>query len=172
MRVFIYGFKRFGKYRENVTEEIMRNISARRGLKKKVFEVAFREQQFLCAIDRFQPDLVIGLGQCPRGKKLRIERKACNKKLDRGRKTAPTLIHAHGPAWTVPTLHIAPEGDARLSYDAGIYVCNFSLYVIAEYLEGTNKKFAFVHIPAKYDPGHAARFIEHVISAAEKGFAL
>lgn len=164
MRIFIYGFKPFGNYPTNITEEIIQSLPPQSGVKTKVFKVVFDESQFVDAIDRFHPNVVIGLGQCPRGRKLRIERRAVNKKGDH--KGAPiSVIHAHGPSTVCATLPIAPSQVSRPSYDAGNYVCNFSMYVIGRHLQKTDVRFVFIHIPRGYDPKQALRFLESTIKS-------
>jgi len=56
-------------------------------------------------------------------------------------------------------------GDARSSKDAGDYVCNYSMYIILDYLERRqlDVPFGFIHIPYRYDPRKAIRFLTKVI---------
>jgi pyrrolidone-carboxylate peptidase len=162
MRTLIYGFGPYGKWKTNVTQRVLGKIPAEKDLRKKVFEVDFDSGQFLDEIKAFKPDFIIGLGQHPRGKKLRIERKAKN--LCRGsKKQAPEPIRTNGPEYLFSSLRIKPCKECRVSYDAGQYVCNFSMYIVLESLKGSPVKFAFIHIPKDYDASAAARFVERVI---------
>ncbi|TAK06247.1 hypothetical protein EPO44_05600, partial [bacterium] len=52
-------------------------------------------------------------------------------------------------------------------YDAGDYVCNYSMYVILDHLKRRRllSRFGFIHIPHDYNPARARRFI---LSVARK----
>ena len=45
------------------------------------------------------------------------------------------------------TLDIPGSDGVRLSYDAGNYVCNFSMFVIAEYCRNRGRRVGFIHLP-------------------------
>src|SRR4029434_7002697 len=80
MRLLIYGFGRYRHFQYNVTEKILRSLPRRNGLKKIVFPVRFHKGQFFNAIKKHRPDLILGLGQCARGERLRIEVQAVNRR--------------------------------------------------------------------------------------------
>ncbi|MDH3442565.1 MAG: hypothetical protein OEN50_01455, partial [Deltaproteobacteria bacterium] len=82
MRIIIYGFGPYRHYRENVSEKILRTWPRRPGLKKIVFPVRFHRSQFTKAVKAFRPDAVLGLGQCSRGRVLRTETTAINRRHD------------------------------------------------------------------------------------------
>ena len=73
MRLLIYGFGPYRQFQDNVTEKILRGLPRRSGRKKLVFPVRFHKGQFLNAIKQHRPDVILGLGQCARGQRLRIE---------------------------------------------------------------------------------------------------
>jgi pyrrolidone-carboxylate peptidase len=49
--------------------------------------------------------------------------------------------------------------EARYSNNAGDYVCNYSMYVILDFLKRRRlpTRFVFIHVPYRYDPRMAAR---------------
>ena len=59
-------------------------------------------------------------------------------------------------------------GEARSSGEAGDYVCNYSMYVILDYLRRRklHVPFGFIHIPCLYDSRRAIRFLIKVIRRA------
>lgn len=158
MRLLIYGFGPYRQFKKNITEKIVRSLPPRRGIKKIVFPVRFSKSQFLNALRRFRPDVVLGIGQCSQGRHLRIERRAVNKR--RSGKKGKTVVSG-GPRWLSTTLKLGRGGQARFSNDAGDYVCNYSMYVILDYLERKRlaTRFGFVHVPHNYSAPKAKRFL-------------
>jgi len=62
----------------NISQQVVETIHDREGLVPHIFPTRFNQAQFINLVDRVNPDLIIGLGQYPRGKKLRIETIAHN----------------------------------------------------------------------------------------------
>jgi pyroglutamyl-peptidase len=162
MRILIYGFGPYRQFKRNITQHIVRNLPSPRNLKKIVFPVRFDKKQFTDAVKKHRPDLVLGLGQCSRGRLLRIERRAVNKRRNRKREKPHTITHG-GVRSLKTTLNLepAPGKQAKLSSNAGDYVCNFSMYVILDYLRRyrPEAQFGFIHVPYDYDPKRAAKFV-------------
>ncbi len=162
MRVLIYGFKPYGPHKLNVSERVVRLIRDRKGLDKVIFPVDFKIEVFRKAVRRFDPQYVIGLGQNERGTKIRIERRAKNAHR-------PTPEHPlrkilpKGPRTYNATLPIQMGNDAWMSYDAGEYVCNYSMYVMLHEFKNTDTQFAFFHIPKSASAARVARQIDRVI---------
>jgi pyrrolidone-carboxylate peptidase len=96
MRVLVYGFGPYRQFQENVTEKILRQLPKRRLLKRVVFPVRFHKSQFTNTIKAFNPDVILGLGQCSNGGHLRIETRAVNKR--RNEKTERTQSIVAGGA--------------------------------------------------------------------------
>lgn len=159
MKILIYGFKPYGRWRENITERVVGKVRGRKGLKKAVFPVRFERGIFLKEIKKCKPDIILGLGQCPRGKKLRIERRAANLKRS-SKKEKPKIISKGRPKYQFVNLRLEKSKISWVSYNAGKYVCNFSMYIISDFSKDKNIKFAFIHIPKDYDVNKAVEFIE------------
>lgn len=163
-KVLIYGFKPFKNYKKNVSQEIIRKFD-RKGYIRIVFSVVHEKDQILRKIEKHQPDIVIGLGQ---GKErlLSIERKAKNifktEKSKRRRKISP-----QGPKQYLVNLKLKKIPETRISYDAGDYVCNFSMYIIMDFIKKKKLKikFAFIHIPKDYNPQKAFSAIQKIIAS-------
>src|SRR5262249_53192914 len=103
MRVLVYGFGPYKQFKTNITQKILRKLPRSRNVKKIVFPVRFDKNQFIAAIEKHRPDAILGLGQCGSGKRLRIERRAVNRKRDsKDEKGRP--IRRGGPRSLAPTL--------------------------------------------------------------------
>ena len=163
MKVLIYGFGPWGKLKENITEEVLIKIKNRKNLRKVVFDVRFCRNQFIEEIVKFKPEIIIGMGQYPQGNKLRIERRAINLKKD----LKEERILKNGPNFLFSTLRIKNSNNFKISYNAGKYVCNYSMYVISDFIKNKNIKFSFVHIPREYNVAMAVKQIEEIIQTFE-----
>jgi pyroglutamyl-peptidase len=169
MRVLVYGFGPYKEFKSNITQKIVRKLPRSADLKKIVFPVRFDRAQFVNAIEKHRPDVILGLGQCGSGKRLRIERCAVNRRRDtKEEKSRP--IRRGGPRSLAPTLSLeemTSAGRAVTSSNAGDYVCNFSMYIMLDYLKRRRRKarFGFVHIPHDCDRARAERFVRKLIAA-------
>jgi pyrrolidone-carboxylate peptidase len=163
MRVLIYGFGPYRQFRDNITVNILKRLPASKGLKKIVFPVRFDRKQFVRALMRHRPDIVLGLGQSSR-RKIEIEARALNRR--QASKKKQRSISAVGPKWLPTTLDIKPGRQARRSRNAGDYVCNYSMYVLLAHIARARKSipFGFIHIPHDYERRKAERFVRRVLS--------
>ncbi len=164
MRLLLYGFGPYHHFRQNITERILRGLPTQKGLKKVVFPVRFHKGQFIKAVKDAKPDVIVGLGQCSRGQRLRIETKAVNRRR-KDQRTKSRPIVPGGKPTLLTNLMLDCGGEARSSGDAGDYVCNYSMYVILDYLRRRqlDVPFGFIHIAYRYDPRKAIRFLTKVI---------
>ncbi len=173
MRILIYGFGPYLQFHNNVTEKIVRALPRRRGLTKLVFPVRFHHSQFTGALKNFKPDVVIGLGQCSRGSLLRQERRAVNRRRS-SKEKKPTRIARAAPAALFTNLDLNLATRFKWSQDAGNYVCNFSMYVMLNYIRRRQLpiRYGFVHVPRGYDIKRALRILGRAIATLklrEKG---
>lgn len=168
MRLLIYGFGPYDKFQQNITENILVRLPKRRTLRKMVFPVRFHKNQFINAIKYYKPDVVLGLGQCSRGRLLRIETRAVNKRRkDKRESSKPILVGGARRLFT--DLNLNTGREARSSKDAGSYVCNYSMYVMLDYLKRRrlDVPFGFIHIPHRYDPRKAVEVLVKLIDEME-----
>jgi len=161
MSALVYGFGPYGKFSHNVTTDIIQLISRKKIAKGVVFDVEFRQKPFLDALKRFRPDLVIGMGQHPRARKIRIERRAQNCQAEPS--TVGKPIEAYGPDSRYVSLKIPSREGATVTYDAGNYVCNYSMYLMCRETERLNVPYAFLHVPITVDVEKAMRWIGEII---------
>ena len=86
MRVLVYGFGRYRQFRDNITARVIKSLPEQSGLSTEVFPVQFRRRQFIDALGRHQPDVILGLGQSSR-KQIDLETRARNRRRERDRKS-------------------------------------------------------------------------------------
>jgi pyroglutamyl-peptidase len=167
MRILIYGFGPYRQFRDNVTEKILRALPPRRGLKKIVFPVRFNKDQFTGAVKAARPDVILGLGQCSSGRLLRRESRAVNKKRQSQRARVRPIVQGGAPTY-LTDLELDLGRGARASRDAGSYVCNFSMYVIIDFIKRRRLpvRYGFVHVPCAYDPKKALRVLRRALTSS------
>lgn len=163
-RALVYGFGPFQNYTHNVTATIIAEINQTGFATGIVFDVRFDRAMFEDALKLHQPELIIGMGQHPRAKKIRIERRAVNCKKDDQLKEE--MISQGGPRYRYTSLKVPSDDLSTVTYDAGTYVCNFSMYVMCEYSESTDVPFAFLHVPLNSKPKQVTEFVRKIIDAS------
>ena len=168
MRILIYGFGVYRSFKANVTEKIIRRWPRRRQLSKMIFPVKFHRRQFVAAVRKHDPEVILGLGQCSRGKRLRVERRAVNKRRNDRREKAQPIVRG-GSRQLPSSLKFNLGPAARDSRNAGDYVCNYSMYVILDYLKRRRlpARYGFVHVPRDYDPRKAMRILVKAVDRIE-----
>ena len=162
--VLIYGFGPYAHYRHNVTADIVNVIAEQKTAITHIFTTKFSRKMFDSVLEDYQPELIIGLGQDSRARKIRIERKAKNWR--KGLLSPGRPIFKTGPDYQYVSHKVASNADTTITYDAGAYVCNYSMYVMCEFCKKTNAKFAFLHVPVKADVHNVADFVTNIV----KGF--
>ena len=163
MRVLVYGFGPYEEFRDNITEKIIGMLPSQPHVKTVVFRVRFHKRQFIEVLKRHQPDVVIGLGQCTRNR-TEIESRATNRKRA-DEKGSFKPIRRCGAEFLPTTLDIKLGPRVGRSNNAGDYVCNYSMYVILDYICRTagQAKFTFLHIPHDGDPRNGAALLTRAI---------
>jgi pyrrolidone-carboxylate peptidase len=157
MNILIYGFKPYKEHEHNITESIVKRLK-KKNITKVIFPARFDKKLFLKRIKTAKPDVIIGLGQHPRTRKIRQERKAVNL-YRKSKKEKPRKI-TKGPKHYFSTLIFPKKKQILTSYNAGMYVCNFSMYTI---LDNTDLPFAFFHIPKDYNVSKAVKYLESIM---------
>lgn len=165
-KILIYGFEPFKQYRKNITQELIFQLPDRQHWLKQVLPVRFESEIFLKSTREAQPDYILGLGQCPHGELIRIERKAYNQ--CKAHKQDPGIqINPEGPDTTLMNWSIPSNSRRRYSYDAGRYVCNYSMYILSCYAQSHGIKYAFLHIPRDYSIKTGCREVEQILKRVD-----
>jgi pyroglutamyl-peptidase len=167
LRLLIYGFGPYREFTDNITEKILGKFPQRKGLKKIVFPVRFRKRQFINAVKNYKPDMILGLGQCSRGQRLRIEARAKNSRRNNPKEKARPII-TRGPQGLRTNLELALNAEA--SNNAGEYVCNYSMYVMLHFIKCRRLpiRYGFIHIPYRYDYKRALRLLAEAVGKLEQ----
>ncbi len=166
MRILITGFEPFGGQSINPSWEVARTLG---GLSLPQAQV--RSIQLPCvfaqaaialtrALDEFQPDIVLALGQAEGRSDISVERVAINVMDARiadnaGAQPIDLPVVAGGPAAyfsTLPIKHLvnrlrAAGLPASVSQTAGTFVCNQVFYALQHALAGRAAPSGFVHLP-------------------------
>ncbi len=163
MKILIYGFKPFGKYKENISEKIVKNLDKRK-FKRIVLPVNFDSKIIINYIKKTKPDIVIGLGLLGKGRFVRIERKAKNIYKDKKNPTKKEIKRT-GPNQYLVNLKIKKTTDTKISYNAGEYICNFTMYIVMDWIYENKSpiKFGFIHIPYNLEFKRAIKIIKKLI---------
>lgn len=163
MRILVYGFGPYKDHGANISERVVRRIRARKNLVRAVFPVEFKRRIFIDRIRASCPDIILGLGMHPRSRRIRIERKAANLK-SRDRREEPVKILKNKPEFLFVNKRLRKDDNSWISYNAGKYVCNYSMYVISDFSRNRDIRFAFIHIPKDYNLDKAVEFAETKIN--------
>jgi pyrrolidone-carboxylate peptidase len=167
-RILVYGFGPYRTFSDNITARIVARLPRQAGLTKRVFSVGFSRRQFVDALMRSTPEIVLGLGQSSR-RRIEIESRGINHR--RADKSAPRkAIFPNESKQLRTTLKIKPGRAARISRNAGDYVCNYSIYILLREIKKRrlDTQFGFIHIPHHYDEAKAFRFVREVLQQCRK----
>ena len=162
-RILLYGFGPYRMFRDNITAKVIKSLRPQPGLKKVIFPVRFQRAQFIEAIDRSRPAIILGLGQSSR-RKIHVESQALNHRRARQTDKLRKISFA-GPMRLRTTLVPKVGRHATRSSNAGDYVCNFSMYVMLDHLrrKGLNMRYGFIHIPHDCDRTKATELVEKIL---------
>jgi pyrrolidone-carboxylate peptidase len=146
-RILLYGFGPYRQFRDNITAKIIKSLPPAKGVVRVVFRVRFDRAQFVQALERHRPDIVLGLGQSSR-RTLEIETRAANRRRA-AKQSQARAIRKLGPRWLPTTLPLNLGRRIKRSKSAGDYVCNFSMYVMLDEIRRSSSavQFGFMHIP-------------------------
>jgi len=152
--VLVYAFGPYQSYDTNVTERTLRAMKAPPGVVLHVFDVKFNTAMFKRVFERARPSAIIGLGQHPRARKLRLERRA----HPRGNRSRARFV----------TLDLPRTRDTAVTYDAGDYVCNFSMWVGTGWCARHGARYAFVHVPKDYAPERLEAYLRKALKLRQR----
>ena len=171
--ILLTFFEPFGGLETNISQQVAEEIVAD-GLIKCCLPVSFKRSPEVLreAIEHYQPDFILCLGQCAEGENIRLERLAINmmdsaKGDNEGYRPneeticheAPLALKTDFPIKQLCADCINAGLPTIISNSAGLYVCN---RIYWEALRYTGKAL-FVHIPKNMDKFIARQTIQHII---------
>lgn len=167
-RILLYGFGPYREFRDNITARIIKSLPPQPGLKKVVFPVRFHRAQFVDAILRTRPHVILGLGQSSR-RRIDVEEQALNHRRAR-RTDKPRMISLRGPKRLKTTLRLRVGRQAGRSLNAGDYVCNFSMYVMLDHIrrKGLDIPYGFIHIPHDCEQKKATGWVQDILHRCQR----
>jgi len=130
--------------------------------------VRFHRGQFVNTLQRFKPDIVLGLGQSSR-RGVDVEAQAANRRRARPA-DPPKRISPRGPARIKTTLALKVGRGAGKSRNAGDYVCNFSMYVMLDHIRRHDLRilYGFIHIPYDYEQKKASGWVTKILGRCQR----
>jgi pyrrolidone-carboxylate peptidase len=161
MKILLYGFGPYRQYSDNITEKIVRALPNMAEVEKVVFDATFDEAQYLEVFARVKPDIILGLGQHPRARKIRVERRARDARSTDGKSSIPIAGTGDMPMSLSLPQHVA----LTRTYDAGDYVCNFSMWLAETYARANSAKAGFLHVPRQRSVPEAVEVVKQLLQA-------
>jgi pyroglutamyl-peptidase len=173
-RILVTAFEPFGGETTNPTVQILERLRGPPGttVERLVLPVVFEQslQRLEETLERFQPNIVLGLGQAGGRALVSLERVAINLNDARipdnaGQHPVDTAVVEDGPAAYFSTLPVkrmlqtllAAGIPAHVSQSAGTYVCNHVMYGLLHALAARHPhaRGGFIHVP--FLPEQAAK---------------
>ncbi|TXH05023.1 MAG: hypothetical protein E6R05_02370 [Candidatus Moraniibacteriota bacterium] len=152
----VYAFSSWGKSNSNISEDVLNKLDL--PIDRVIFQVRFDKQAFRDLVKKGYKQIV-GLGQYPSGNTIRIEQVAHNIFGSKSKGYHPI---DEGPEQIATDLELTPTNNSALTFDAGRFVCNFSMYSILR-SKRDNQKFAFLHIPKNMPRDLAVNYVEELL---------
>lgn len=182
-RLLITGFDPFGGEAVNPSWEAVSCLPDQIGdymlCKLKVPTVfGAAAERILAEAARFQPDVIISVGQAGGREAVTPERIAVNIRDARipdnaGNQPVGKFVAADGPAAYFSTLPVTEMAEAirsagipaAVSNSAGAFVCNDVLYTLLHHYHGTQVRVGFIHVPRVPEQGTPNLPLEQTVEA-------
>ena len=169
MKILVTGFDPFGGESINPAIESVKllpdTIEGAEIIKLEIPTVCYKSLDVIAqAVEKYNPDVVVSIGQAGSRPDLTVERVGinitdCRIKDNEGNQLVDEPIYTDGPAAYFSTLPIKAMVEeikkanipATVSDSAGTFVCNHVMYGVSYLLDhkyaGQGKKSGFIHIP-------------------------
>ena len=170
-KLLISGFEPFGGESINPSWEAVNSLPSKQGgyeLTKILLPVVFGKaaDMLITKAEEIRPDVILCIGQAGGRSVITPESIGINRRNGRspdneGNAPVDDPIIENGAAAYfsgLPVLKIAEAVSAAgvpaaVSYSAGAYVCNDVLYSLLAYVEGTDVRAGFIHVPYATEQG-------------------
>ena len=160
--VLVTGFKPFGNYDVNPSELIAENLNGTTIDGVKIVGISLEVEwnisynKTLEVIERYDPCAVVSIGLAPKSSIIRLEKLAVNLRWDENfpfirfiQKHSPPLLTTDVNLHKISADMKKENISSRVSYFAGLYLCNYLFYRLLDYKEKNNPelKVMFIHVP-------------------------
>lgn len=160
--VLVTGFKPFGNYDVNPSELIAENLNGTTIDGVKIVGISLEVEwdisynKTLEVIERYDPCAVVSIGLAPKSSIIRLEKLAVNLRWDECfpfvrliQKSSPFLLATDVNLHEISVDMKKENISSRVSYFAGLYLCNYLFYRLLDYKEKNNPelKVMFIHVP-------------------------
>lgn len=164
MKILVSGFTTFNNHTEN-SSQVIADLLGKTNIPgieihSVILPVAFSNsfEVLKVEIDNFKPDYVICMGLAHKRLVICLEKVAinlihCDIPDNEGVIQKDVAITENGPNAYFSTLpveemmEVVTDFPTKLSFTAGAYVCNYVMYRLLDYLNGTKVKGGFIHLP-------------------------
>jgi len=183
-KLLITGFGPFPRVPRNPSASLARDVAAdprwrRLGVAVEALVLDTRysaiDTHLVPKIREFRPDAILMLGVALRRRHVGIETRAINRvsrllhdaegriaAQPAFRRGAPRMLHSHAPLVAIMQAMRRRGVDARLSRDAGRYLCNAAYFAaLAEIVQMPRAGTVFIHLPVPRKINRAKRKISH-----------
>lgn len=173
MKILLTAFKSFGQIKNNVSEQITKDVVAQwkknKGeLQTLIMPVEWErtEKMLEYQLSTHNPDMVISMGHAENYKHITLEVKYFNRAVgidNAGRKRKNNIIKISGKQTYSSNINVSKivtslnndKIPAIIHSDAGgmDFLCNFAAYIVAHYVNSKRltTKHIFVHVPSPND---------------------
>jgi pyroglutamyl-peptidase len=177
--LLITGFGPFPRVACNPSGVLAQALGARLGVASHVFETAYASvERDMPSLAALKPRMVLMLGVAPRARRLRVELRAINRRAIGAKDARAALpktpvITPGAPAFQagrhkggVLVQRLRGAGvAARLSRDAGRYLCNFAYWQMLAALPRTRVVFVHVSLPRTGKRGDTGPSLVQMLTA-------
>jgi len=182
--VLVTGFGPFGEHKINPSQYISENLSGliinNASIVGIILPVDYLDSVnvITAAIQEYNPILIISIGLAANYKSIGIEKLALNLKRikkDNWPYYRIQRIDTNGPLFRIshlPSIKLVKEIrdekiSAKISFYAGIYICNALLYNVLAYIKENNlkTKAGFIHVPLLKSENPEGMALDEMITA-------
>lgn len=165
----------------NSTQEFLKEIPENKNIIKHIFHVGYFKNEFIKPIKKHNPERIIFMGMDKKAKFPKFETIAKNEMITLKNQLYRRLVtmYTYWLKWNNKNLRIEKPinkdlltvipisknkrkqikvktkppnfKEIKISKDAGNYVCNYSIWIVEDYLRKNkiNADFCFIHLPPK-----------------------
>ncbi|MFH0978105.1 MAG: hypothetical protein V1837_02265 [Candidatus Woesearchaeota archaeon] len=153
MQLLLVAFKY--KKKQNISKAVAEALNFPRDILYDHHDIG----PLIAIIKRTNPEFVLGMGQSKRGKLIRIERKAKDILVSKG-KVISKGKQKLSSTWKLPMVK-----GTRICYHGGSHLCNYTFFRLLQEFE-KRPRIAFLHIPKTLSKEKATAIVMRILAEA------